>query len=131
MSHFFCLGRPASFRYFSQRRSFAAMRAFSYVISMPPDAFIHFYIWANFSNYIYCHKCMISPKFCIKYILRFSYSNHKMVVDIPYTERNYSIIYRDSENLRYNEKKNTIHPRYNKWVIRLSRCINNAITNSL
>ena len=61
----------------------------------------------------------------------FSYSNHKMVVDIPYTERNYSIIYRDSENLRYNEKKNTIHPRYNKWVIRLSRCINNAITNSL
>ena len=31
---------------------------------------------------------------------------------------------RDSENLRYNAKKNTIHPRYNRAVANLARAIN-------
>lgn len=49
---------------------------------------------------------------------------HQVVVEIPYGADYYSIIYKDSKNLRYNKKKGTIHPRYNTWIVYLQRSIN-------
>ena len=54
----------------------------------------------------------------------FTIRAHQLTVDIPYTADEYSILYKDSENLRYNAKKNTIHPRYNRAVANLARAIN-------
>jgi hypothetical protein len=38
---------------------------------------------------------------------------------IPYTTKNYSILYKDSSNLRYDPEKRTIHVNYQKWIERL------------
>jgi hypothetical protein len=46
---------------------------------------------------------------------------HKAVVDIPYTAKAYSIVYKSSENL--NEADGTIHSNYNGWVQNLDRAI--------
>lgn len=54
----------------------------------------------------------------------FAIRAHQFTVEIPYTADEYSILYKDSENLRYNAKKNTIHPRYNRTVANLARSIN-------
>ena len=40
-------------------------------------------------------------------------------VTIPYTSKNYSILYKDSSNLRYDPEKRTIHVNYAKWIERL------------
>ena len=61
------------------------------------------------------------------FIGTFIIRTHKAVVEIPYNKDEYSIIYKSSENLRYNSKKNLIHPRYNKMVLNLSRLINQAL----
>lgn len=50
-------------------------------------------------------------------------SKHYAEVDIPYNAAGYSIIYRDSSELDYNPKRNTIHGNYNKWIGNLSRTI--------
>ena len=57
----------------------------------------------------------------------FVIKTHRATVEIPYNANEYSIIYKDSENLRYNPKNNTIHPRYNKMVLNLVRFINQAL----
>ncbi len=54
----------------------------------------------------------------------FTIRTHKAVVDILYGPNEYSIVYKDSQNLKYNAKKGTIHPRYNRVVANLSRAIN-------
>jgi hypothetical protein len=41
---------------------------------------------------------------------------HVAVVDIPYTTKSYSIIYKSSENLNYNKESNSIHSNYNAWI---------------
>lgn len=48
-------------------------------------------------------------------------------VEIPYGEDYYSIIYKQSANLKYNGKKEVIHPRYNTWILNLKRAINSSI----
>ena len=48
-------------------------------------------------------------------------------VEIPYGEDYYSIIYKQSENLKYNGEKGVIHPRYNTWILNLKRAINASI----
>ncbi len=54
----------------------------------------------------------------------FTIRAHQFTVEIPYSADEYSILYKDSENLKYNAKKNTIHPRYNRAVANLARAIN-------
>ena len=49
---------------------------------------------------------------------------HYAEVTIPYSESSYSILYLDSRELDYNEKKQKIHRNYNNWVIKLSQAIN-------
>jgi len=46
---------------------------------------------------------------------------HQAVVDIPYSSKSYSIVYRSSQNL--NEANGTIHTNYNGWVQNLDRGI--------
>lgn len=46
---------------------------------------------------------------------------HQAVVDIPYTAKSYSIVYRSSKNL--DESNGTIHSNYNGWVQNLDRGI--------
>ena len=50
-------------------------------------------------------------------------AKHSAEVDISYSATNYSIIYKSSENLDYNEEKQKIHRNYNKWVVLLSDSI--------
>ena len=46
---------------------------------------------------------------------------HQAVVDIHYSAKSYSIVYKSSQNL--NEANGTIHTNYNGWVQNLDRAI--------
>jgi hypothetical protein len=48
---------------------------------------------------------------------------HTAVVDIPYDTGKYSIRYKESENLRYDAEKGTIHRNYNSWIQNLDAAI--------
>jgi hypothetical protein len=48
---------------------------------------------------------------------------HYAEVIIPYSSSAYSIYYSDSRVLDYDEKDQSIHRNYNKWVILLSQAI--------
>lgn len=50
-------------------------------------------------------------------------SKHFAEVDITYNVNTYSIVYKSSTNLDYNEEKRKIHRNYNKWVSILSSTI--------
>lgn len=52
--------------------------------------------------------------------------SHMAKVDIRYDQSTYSITYNDSENLKYNPEKGTIHKSYNKWVATLNMDIQRA-----
>jgi hypothetical protein len=45
--------------------------------------------------------------------------SHQAVVSIPYTAKSYSILYKDSKNLKYDEAAQTIHENYAGWIQRL------------
>lgn len=49
----------------------------------------------------------------------YNVQSHQIHVLIPYTTKNYSILYKDSSNLRYDPVKRTIHVNYAKWIERL------------
>jgi hypothetical protein len=49
--------------------------------------------------------------------------DHTAVVDIPYTTKEYSIKYTNSNNLKYNASENTIHKNYNGWIQNLDNAI--------
>lgn len=54
---------------------------------------------------------------------------HYAEVVIPYSQADYSILYSDSRVLDYNPEKQRIHRNYNKWVILLSRTIQQQFVN--
>jgi len=45
---------------------------------------------------------------------------HEAVVDIPYDTTSYSILYKSSRNLQYDETNKTIHKNYNSWIRNLN-----------
>lgn len=53
--------------------------------------------------------------------------SHVAVVDITYTLDEYSISYKDSQNLKFNPANNTIHKNYNGWIQNLTRAIDSQI----
>ena len=57
-------------------------------------------------------------------------AKHYAEVEITHTESSYSINYKDSRDLDYNEKKQKIHRNYNKWVILLSEAITTELAKS-
>ncbi|MCS6896559.1 MAG: hypothetical protein NZM29_01175 [Nitrospira sp.] len=54
--------------------------------------------------------------------------SHTAVVDIPYTTKTYSIIYKDSTNLKYDAEKQTIHKNYRSWIENLDNAIKSRIS---
>lgn len=54
---------------------------------------------------------------------------HYAEVVIPFSQSEYSILYSDSRVLDYNPEKQRIHRNYNKWVILLSRTIQQQFEN--
>ena len=51
---------------------------------------------------------------------------HTAVVDIPYSSKSYSIVYKRSENL--NEANGAIHSNYNGWVQNLDKAIRTELS---
>lgn len=45
---------------------------------------------------------------------------HYVEVDVEYSSTVFKISYRDSQNMKYNAARNTIHKRYNSWVENLT-----------
>ncbi|MFV8782808.1 hypothetical protein ACNKU7_10340 [Microbulbifer sp. SA54] len=52
-----------------------------------------------------------------------SVRKHRATADINYSEKSYSIAYKDSYLLDYNGRKNTIHRNYNRWINNLEQAI--------
>lgn len=48
---------------------------------------------------------------------------HVAVADIFYTNKDFSIKYKNSTNLNYDAKDNTIHSNYNGWIQNLQNAI--------
>ena len=55
--------------------------------------------------------------------------SHMAKVDVIYTLDEYSIIYRNSSNLKHDPVKNTIHRNYNRWIQDLANAINTQLIN--
>ena len=51
--------------------------------------------------------------------------SHEARVEIPYSTESYSILYKSSVNL--NQRGETIHRAYNRWVRHLDRAIKNQL----
>jgi hypothetical protein len=56
--------------------------------------------------------------------------SHTAIVDIYYTTTSFSIVYKDSTNLKYDANNKTIHHNYNNWIHNLERAIMVKLTNS-
>ena len=54
--------------------------------------------------------------------------SHTAIVDIPYDTKTYSIIYKESVNLKYNADKQTIHENYRGWIQNLDNAIRGRLT---
>lgn len=54
--------------------------------------------------------------------------SHQAVVTIPYTTTTYSILYKDSSNLKYDADKQTIHENYTGWIQRLDGAIRSRLS---
>ena len=54
--------------------------------------------------------------------------SHQAVVDIMYNSKTYSIIYKDSTNLKYDAEKKTIHENYRAWIQNLDNAIRSRLT---
>ena len=48
---------------------------------------------------------------------------HKVVVDVAYNTKDYTVTYKDSENMKYDKEKNAIHGKYANWVRNLNASI--------
>ena len=54
---------------------------------------------------------------------------HQAVVSIPYTQADYDIIYKSSQNL--DESGGKIHRNYNRWVVNLSASIQEELLDEV
>ena len=48
---------------------------------------------------------------------------HQAVITIKYSAKDYSIDYKTSTDLDYNQEENTIHSNYNGWILNLNNAI--------
>lgn len=53
---------------------------------------------------------------------------HSAVVTIPFTTKNYSVLYKESTNLKYNSAAQTIHQEYTYWIQELDNEIRARLT---
>lgn len=54
--------------------------------------------------------------------------SHQAIVAIPYTTKDYSILYKDSSNLKYDAQARTIHANYTGWIQRLDTAIRSRLS---
>ncbi|MFN3681180.1 MAG: hypothetical protein ACK4VP_03945 [Nitrospira sp.] len=54
--------------------------------------------------------------------------SHTAIVEIPYTTKTYSILYKDSTNLKYDAQKQTIHKNYRGWIENLDKAIKSRLS---
>lgn len=54
-----------------------------------------------------------------------SVRSHRATIEIPYSSSQYSIHYKDSQNLNYDD--GSIHRNYNNWVVKLGRTIQDEL----
>ena len=59
------------------------------------------------------------------YTLTLFNRQHEIVVLAKYSATGWTIIYKDSKNMKYDARKNLIHPNYNRWVQSLDNTIRN------
>jgi hypothetical protein len=52
---------------------------------------------------------------------------HVAVVEIPYSTKSFSIQYKESQNLNYDETNKTIHSNYMGWIKNLHEAINQQL----
>lgn len=57
--------------------------------------------------------------------------DHSVVVDVVYSDKDFSVIYVDSVNMRYDPSSDSISRKYNQWVNNLVRDIQNYCSMSL
>lgn len=60
-------------------------------------------------------------------LARLSLRKHEAEISIPYNSTSYSILYRSSQNLGYDDGK--IHRNYNKWIHNLDLSIQRALNS--
>lgn len=53
---------------------------------------------------------------------------HQAIIDVTYDTKTYSVTYRASTNLDYNEATKTIHSNYNGWIQNLDKAIRAQVT---
>ena len=58
----------------------------------------------------------------------FNLRTHQAIVSIPYTTKGYSILYKDSTNLKYDAATRTIHQSYAGWIQRLDGAIRSRLS---
>ena len=61
----------------------------------------------------------------------FTKGDHRVVVDVVYSDTNFSVIYVDSENMSYDAESDSISRKYNQWVNNLVLDIRNYCAISL
>lgn len=54
--------------------------------------------------------------------------SHQAVVSIPYNAKDYSILYKNSSNLKYDADAKTIHQNYTGWIQRLDGAIRSRLS---
>jgi hypothetical protein len=54
---------------------------------------------------------------------------HRAEVKIVFNDKSYSIIYKDSQNLKYDAEKSKIHHQYNNWVVNLDNAIRRELAD--
>jgi PBP1b-binding outer membrane lipoprotein LpoB len=54
---------------------------------------------------------------------------HMVQIMINYTPKSYSISYKDSTNMKYDDETATVHANYNNWITNLSNAINTYVYN--
>lgn len=58
----------------------------------------------------------------------FNLRSHQAIVSIPYTTKDYSILYKNSSNLKYDAAAKTIHQNYAGWIQRLDGAIRSRLS---
>jgi hypothetical protein len=53
--------------------------------------------------------------------------SHQAIVSIPYSTKDYSILYKGSTNLKYDAQAQTIHVNYAGWIQRLDGAIRSRL----
>lgn len=61
-------------------------------------------------------------------VATYNLRSHQAVVTIPYTTKDYSILYKNSSNLKYDANAKTIHQNYAGWVQRLDGAIRSRLS---